>query len=115
MRKRGERIRELLAERALTLTEAARLAGVSVGGLSEIMAGKRRLSGSVAWRLSKILGPKVLELLPRSELLARADLSGAQRRPDLDADGLRAFGLPGGARLLLPRALARRVAHGVAT
>ena len=110
----GKRLRALREARPLTQEECARLAGIDGGNLSRIESGQCELSAAYAWRLAKVLGDPVFELTESGRLLSGIDLSVSVRRSDLDLPGekLRAYALPGGVRVLVPRGLMKGWAHG---
>lgn len=90
----GVRIRRLRDEQGLSLSELARLSGVSKGYLSQIeRAPEARPSASTLFALARTLGTSV------AALLGSADADGVEEAADLDLpDSLRAFaeeeGLP---------------------
>ena len=102
----GTRLRAAMDAQALTLSKTAELSGVDVGNLCRILQNKLPLSAAYAWRLARVLGPEVLELVPEEKLRSHVDVTTGMRRRSLDRAGLAGYLLPGGAEVFWPTKLA---------
>lgn len=61
----GSRIRELMDERGVTISDLARLVGVERSHISNILASRKQPSIGLALRISRVLGVTVNDLIDR--------------------------------------------------
>jgi transcriptional regulator with XRE-family HTH domain len=66
------RLREAREEAVLTISELAKVSGVSEDAICKIENGHRRPRPGTLRRLARALGVKPQELRPRSEIVARS-------------------------------------------
>ena len=66
-RKLGKRIRQIMADRDLSVNRLADFSGVGRGGLSEILAGKSSPTVRTLGRIAEALGVPVRDLFPAAE------------------------------------------------
>lgn len=101
-------MRRMREERALRLGEAARQAGIKPQNLCRMEHGQLGLSGVAAWRLARLYGAGVFDLVAAGTLLPGVQVVGKRERALDDAQrDLSAFILPGGVRVLVPAAMAK--------